>query len=158
MSGEALPWELPDPYVQERVVEAGEMDRLDHANNTAYVRWCEEAGWRHTEAVGCGFEQWREIGRAMAMYRASLEYRAPCFAGERIAVGVWMVANDERLRATRRFQIVRPADGRTLFRADVTYASIDLASGRPRRMPEAFKKAYAVLPGVAEALAAEKRR
>jgi len=40
-----------------------------------------------------------------------------------------------------------------VFRADVVYATIDLASGRARRMPEEFKRAYAVLPSVARALA-----
>jgi acyl-CoA thioester hydrolase len=152
-----MSWELPEPFVRGRVVAEAEVDRLGHANNVAYLRWCEEAGWDHAASVGCAFEQWRELGRAMATHRASLEYRAPCFAGEEVAVGVWMVANDGRLRATRRFQILRPDDGVTLFRAEIVYACIDLATGRPRRMPEAFRRAYGVLPAVAEALAAERR-
>jgi len=153
MAREGPSFELPDAFVREKLVAEADVDRLGHANNTAYLRWCEEVGWAHTEVLGCGFADWRRIGRAMAMYRASLEYRAPCFAGETLAVAVWLVANDTRLRATRHFQIVRPADGLTLFRADVVYASIDLASGRPRRMPQEFQSAYAVLPSVAEALA-----
>ena len=72
-------------------------------------------------------------------------------------MGVWMVANDGRLRAVRRFQVVRPDDDATLFRAEIEYACIDLATGRPRRMPEEFRRAYAVLPAVAEALAAGRR-
>jgi acyl-CoA thioester hydrolase len=150
---EDLPWELPEPFVGERTVEADEVDRLGHANNANYLRWCEELGWQHTAALGCDFEHWVELGRAMAMVRAELRYSAPCRAGDRLAVGVWLVANDGRLRATRRFQIFRLADARQVFRADVEYATIDLASGRARRMPEAFQRAYAVRPSVAKALA-----
>ena len=155
---EDLPWELPDPFVRERTVEKDDVDRLGHANNANYLRWCEEVGWEHTAAMGCDFERWVEMGRAMAMYKAELRFSAPCFAGDRIATGVWMVANDERLRATRRFQIIRPSDARVLFRADVVYATIDLKSGRARRMPDEFKRAYAVLPSVEKALAEASNR
>jgi len=149
---EDLPWELPEPFVRERVVASDDVDRLGHANNANYLRWCEEAGWAHTAALGCDFEHWQALGRAMAITRADLQFKASCRAGDEIAVAVWLVANDERLCATRRFQIVRTADARTMFRADVVYATIDLESGRARRMPEEFKRAYAVLPSVAAAL------
>lgn len=148
----AFDFALPDPFVQERTVVAADIDRLGHANNAAYLRWCEEAGWAHTEKVGCDFAAWRRLGRAMAVHRATLHYAAACREGDELAVAVWLVANDERLRATRRFQIVRRGDGRTVFRGDFVYACIDLENGRPRRMPDEFKRAYAVLPSVAAAL------
>ncbi len=152
MAADDLPWELPDVFAVERTVDADEVDRLGHANNANYMRWCEEAGWAHTTALDCDFEHWRELGRAMAMTRAELEYKAPCREGDEIAVGVWLVANDERLCATRRFQIIRKSDARVMFRAEVIYATIDLDSGRARRMPDEFKRAYAVLPSVAKAM------
>jgi len=155
MSLARLPWELPDVFARERTVAPDEVDRLGHANNANYLRWCEEAGWAHTAALGCDFEHWERLGRAMATVRATLEFKAPCRAGDALAVGVWLVANDGRLRATRRFQIVRVGDARTVFRAEIVYACIDLATGRARRMPEAFRRAYAVLPSVQKALAEE---
>jgi acyl-CoA thioester hydrolase len=148
----SLPWDLPDPFVQKRKVDASEVDRLGHANNANYMRWCEAAGWGHTAAVECDFEQWVELGRAMAIVRAELEYKTPCQAGDEIAVGVWMVDNDGRLTATRRFQIIRTSDARVMFRANMIYATIDLATGRARRMPDEFRRAYRVLPSVATAL------
>lgn len=151
---EAIRFELPDPFVADRVVVPEEIDRLGHANNAFYLRWCEEAGWGHTAKTGCDFADWERLGRAMVVHRASLHYQGACFAGDTLAIAVWLVANDERLRATRRFQIVRRSDGATVFRGDFVYACVDLASGRPRRMPEEFKRAYAVLPSVAAALAA----
>jgi acyl-CoA thioester hydrolase len=52
------------------------------------------------------------------------------------------VRADGRLRAQRRFQIIRAPDGTTLARACVDYVCINLDSGRAARMPEAFARAY----------------
>ncbi len=145
-------YDLPEPFVRERTVAPEDIDRLGHANNAAYLRWCEDAGWAHTEVLGCGFPEWQKLGRAMAVHRATLHYSAACHEGDVLRVAVWMVGNDERLRATRRFQIVRARDGTTVFRGDFVYACICLETGRPRRMPEAFKRAYAVPDAVAAAL------
>jgi acyl-CoA thioester hydrolase len=158
VSGTHVAFELPEPFVQEREVVASEIDRLGHVNNAAYLQWCEAAGWAHTEKLGCDFADWQRLGRAMVVHRASLHYAGACHEGDALSVAVWLVANDERLRATRRFQIVRHGDGRTVFRGEFVYACVDLDSGRPRRMPDAFKRAYAVLPAVAAALARERER
>ncbi|MBW2315174.1 MAG: acyl-CoA thioesterase [Deltaproteobacteria bacterium] len=152
MALKSLPWDLPDPFTEDRKVEADEVDQLGHANNANYLRWCEDAGWGHTASVNCNFEDWVKLGRAMAIVRAELEFKTPCRAGDEISTGVWLVDNDERLTATRRFQIIRKSDGLVVFRANVIYATIDLESGRARRMPNEFKRAYAVLPSVAKAL------
>jgi acyl-CoA thioester hydrolase len=51
---------------------------------------------------------------------------------------------DGRLRAERRFQVIRLPDGTTLARARVDYVCINLDSGRAARMPEIFARAYVV--------------
>jgi acyl-CoA thioester hydrolase len=45
---------------------------------------------------------------------------------------------------TRRFQVVRPADGVTLLRALTTFACIEMSTGKPRRMPTEFVNGYGV--------------
>ncbi|MBO6851964.1 MAG: acyl-CoA thioesterase, partial [Marinobacter sp.] len=45
---------------------------------------------------------------------------------------------DGRFRSSRQFQLVRPADGKTLVRATSTHACVDLKSQRPSRAPKAF--------------------
>ena len=84
----------------------------------------------------------------MAVQSVRLEYEAAAYLGDELLLGNWIAKNDGRLRATRRFQIVRPADQRTLLRGEVDYVCIELRTGRPRRFPAAFKKAYSVLPQV----------
>jgi acyl-CoA thioester hydrolase len=70
-----------------------------------------------------------------------------------LLVGNWLVRNDGRVRATRRFQIRRIATSETPLRGEIDYISIDLRAGRPRRMPDRFREAYRESDPVASALA-----
>ena len=58
----------------------------------------------------------------------------------------WIARSDGRLRCERRFQVVRPADGRTLARAVTEYVCINLDSRHAARMPQLFARAYVVTP------------
>ncbi len=53
----------------------------------------------------------------------------------------------------RAFQVIRPADGATLLRARMSFACIEISSGKPRRMPIEFIEGYgpAVLGGADDA-------
>ena len=42
----------------------------------------------------------------------------------------------------RYFQLVRPADGVTLLRAQTTFVCIEMSSGKPKRMPAEFIEGY----------------
>ena len=67
---------------------------------------------------------------------------AAAYQGDRLQMGTWIVESSRGLKMTRRFQLRRPADGLTLLCAQTTFACIELSSGRPRRMPEAFVERY----------------
>lgn len=149
-------WDLPQPFTIDLVVGEDDIDHLGHTNNTVYQVWCERVAWAHSAAVGLGPEAWQALDRAMAMRRSEALYLAPSFAGEEIRVGNWIVACDGRLRATRRFQVVRAADGVTLMRAQSEWVCIEISSGRPKRMPQAFRSAYVVEDPVRTALAEER--
>ena len=122
-----------------------DLDRLGHVNNAVYLAWCEQVAWHHAEAVGAGWDVWEELDRGMAVQSVRLEYEAAAYLDDELLLGNWIVKNDRRLRATRRFQIVRPTDQRTLLRGEVDYVCIELSTGRPRRFPSAFKEGYSVL-------------
>ena len=59
-----------------------------------------------------------------------------------VAVATWIVAWDGKLTMARRFQVIRVADGVTLLRAAMRFACVELSSGRPRRLPQAFIDGY----------------
>lgn len=138
----SLQWDLPDPFIVEVEVEAAAIDEYGHANNADYLRWIEQVSWAHSEALGLDLARYRELDRALVVHRHELDYLAAAFEGDRLAVATWITGCDGRLTLTRRFQLMRPADGRTLLRASTRFACIELTSGRPRRLPEEYRRIY----------------
>ncbi len=148
-------WDLPEPHSIDLEVAADDIDEYGHTNNSVYLRWLDAIAWAHADAVGAGREAHLAERRGMANRRTELQFVAPCFEGDRVRVGNWLVYCDGRLRATRRFQIVRVNDAATLLRAVTHYVCIDIDSGRPKRMPASYRANYVVEPAVERALAEE---
>jgi acyl-CoA thioester hydrolase len=145
-------WDLPDPFTIDVTVADEDVDRLGHTNNAVYLRWCEQCAWAHADAVGVGFERWQKLDRAMAIRRSELDYLIPSFAGDVVRVANWIVLSDGRLRASRRFQLVRLRDDATLLRGELHFVCIEISTGKPRRTPPEFARAYVVLDSVRRAL------
>ncbi|ALM51318.1 acyl-CoA thioesterase [Halomonas huangheensis] len=137
-----LEWDLPQPFVIELEVGDEAIDHYGHANNAEYLRWVERASWEHSAQLGLTLAHYQQLDRGMAVHRHELDYLAPCFVGERLAMATWIVQCDGRLTLTRCFQLQRIADGVTLLRAQTRYACIALSTGRPRRLPESFIRGY----------------
>ncbi len=135
-------WDDPDPHVLLTRVATGDIDGLQHTNNAVYVRWCEQVAWSHSESLGLDLERYRELDRAMAITRSEFDYLQSSQEGDEVAVATWIVDWDRRLTMSRRFQIIRVADGVTLLRAAMRFACIELSSGRPRRLPPEFIEGY----------------
>ncbi|HEX5344588.1 MAG TPA: acyl-CoA thioesterase [Duganella sp.] len=139
-------WDLPQPYTLELAPCAGDIDGLDHTNNAVYVRWCEQAGWAHSAALGLSLADYRRLDRAMAIRRSEYDYLLPTAAGEQLLLGTWLVATDGKLNMERRFQLLRASDGATVLRGRWQLVCIEISSGRARRMPAEFCDVY--LPAV----------
>lgn len=149
-------WDLPEPFSIELRVQPDDIDDYGHVNNAVYLRWLDQVAWAHAEAVGVGRAMHSRMRRGMAAMRTELQYLAPALEDDELLGGNWIVHSDGRLRAQRRYQIVRPSDGATLLRALSLFVCIDIDSGRPSRMPEVYSENYVVLPSVAQSLAVEK--
>ena len=147
-----LAWDYPEPHLIEHVATADEADGYGHINNSVYLQWLDQCVWAHCEAVNMTPDLCRKLNRGFAATRHEIDYIAAAYPGDRVAVANWVTANDGRLRAERRFQIIRVDDERTLLRARSYYACTDLTTGRPARIPEEFKSGFRVLPSVALAL------
>jgi acyl-CoA thioester hydrolase len=138
----SLIWDRSNPFTVALRVEPEDIDELGHANNAAYVRWMERCAWQHSQALGLGLAEYRALDRAMVVLRHEIDYQAAAYLGEDIVVATWIVASDGKLRLTRQFQILRPADGATLLRAVSTFVCIGLSTGRPKKMPPEFHTGY----------------
>jgi acyl-CoA thioester hydrolase len=137
-----LDWDYPNPYTLPRMPQAADIDGLNHTNNAVYVRWCEQIGWAHSEALGLSLADYRRLDRAMAIRRGEYDYILPTSLDEPLLLGTWLVAGDGKLSMARRFQLVRERDGATVLRGHWDLVCIEISSGRPRRMPQAFLDAY----------------
>ena len=135
-------WDYPNPYTLPRVPQAADIDGLNHTNNAVYVRWCEQVGWAHSEALGLSLDDYRQLDRAMAIRRGEYDYLLPTALDEPLVLGTWLVAGDGKLSMSRRFQLIRESDGATVLRGHWDLVCIEISSGRPRRMPQAFLDAY----------------
>ena len=135
-------WDLPEPFTIDLRVSAEDIDGLGHANNAAYVTWMERCAWRHSQSLGLDLAEYRRLDRAMAVVRHEIDYLASAYEDNELQIGTWIVESDQRLKMTRRFQLIRPADATTLLRAQTTFVCIELSSGRPKRMPAEFIEGY----------------
>ena len=134
--------EFPAAHVIELSVQPEDIDAYHHVNNAVYLMWCDRAAWSHSAALGVPLEHCVALRRGMAAQRIEIDYLRAAVRGDRVQAATWIVSADGRLRAQRRFQIRRTANGETLARARIDYVCINLDSGRAARMPQLFARAY----------------
>lgn len=147
-----LDWDYPEPHVIEHIALEEEADGYGHINNSVYLRWLDQCVWDHCDAVEMTPKLCRELNRGFAATRHEIDYLRAAYPRDHVAIGNWVTLNDQRLRAERRFQIIRLSDRQTLLRARSYYVCTDLTTGRPARIPEIFKTRFNVLSEVAKAL------
>jgi acyl-CoA thioester hydrolase len=137
-------FDFPAAHLIELSVQPEDIDAYDHVNNAVYLTWLDRAAWSHSASLGVPLAQCLSLRRGMAAQRIEIDYLRAAVRGDRIQAATWIVNADGRLRAERRFQIKRMADGATLARARIDYVCINLDSGRATRMPQLFARAYVV--------------
>ncbi|MCH4810625.1 acyl-CoA thioesterase [Vreelandella neptunia] len=137
-----MEWVLPEPFVIDIRVGDESIDAYHHVNNSEYLRWVEQISWAHSEVLGLSIERYRELDRAMVVHRHELDYLAPAFVGDELQLATWIVDCDERFSLTRRFQLIRVSDAKTLLNARTRFACVALTSGRPKRLPEEYRRIY----------------
>lgn len=141
-----LAWDRPHPFILPIQVTSAHIDVMGHTNNVVYLEWLEKVAWAHSNSLGLDWDVYRKLNRALVARRHEIDYLAATFAGDALQLGTWIVDNDRKLSLTRRYQIIRPADGVTVLRGQTHWVCIELDSGKPRRMPPEFADGYIVSP------------
>lgn len=129
-------------FVLRRIVGASDIDRFNHVNNARYIDWANEIAWAHSAALGLSMDDYIRIGVGCVVRRHEFDYLAPVRIGEEIDVATWIVENDGRVRLVRAYEMLNAATGKVVFRGLTKFVTIDMASGRPARMPKEFIEAY----------------
>ncbi|HEY0456799.1 MAG TPA: thioesterase family protein [Verrucomicrobiae bacterium] len=131
--------------VSEIRVRSCDVDSFGHVNNAVYLMFAEAARNDYMLQRGLVFADFKRWNAGPVLTAARLEYKAPAVCDDELIITGLMEA-----LGRARFQIVHEfllkKDNRLVCRADLEFAFVDLATGRPCRMPEPFAKAFGILP------------
>ena len=130
-----------------------EIDEYDHVNNTVYLQWLDRIAWAHSAKLGLPIERCLALRRGMAVRHSRVDYLEAAQLGDNLVLATWIVTSDERLRCTRRFEIMRMADGKRVLDAEIDFFSMNLDTGKPCRFPREFVECYKPIPEVLAAYA-----
>ena len=150
-------------YLAHFRVRHHQLDPLGHVNNAAYLNFLEQAAIDHAAAAGYDVPRLRELGGLFIARRHEVDYLRPAQAGDWLRVVTWAV-DLHGARAVRAYEIRRlpaaeltagpPRDallppaalpdpsGDLIVRARTEWAFVDVATGRPRRIPAEMRSAF----------------
>jgi acyl-CoA thioester hydrolase len=135
---------MPAVYEHIHTVAAAEIDELGHAGNLVYLQWTQAAAIAHSALQGWPAEAYRRLGAGFVVRSHQIEYLRPAYVGERIVVRTW-VADFRRASSLRKYEIRHADDGGLLARAETLWAFVNLASGRPTRIPPDLEAAFEIV-------------
>jgi acyl-CoA thioester hydrolase len=131
------------PYVHLVEVLPADIDRLGHASNQVYLRWVLEAALAHSSALGLGEEDYFRMGQGWVVRRQELVYKKPALEGDELRVET-RVTTMSAANSIRKTRVVRAKDGAELFEAVTDWVYVDLARGRPARIPPHVRARFQV--------------
>jgi acyl-CoA thioester hydrolase len=132
----------PGIFRQRRLVEWRDIDPAGHVNNAVYLAYTEDCGVQTALAHGWPMGRMMAAGFAIVARRYRIEYLQPALLGDELEVTTF-VADVKRATAVRHYTIRRLADNALLARAYALWVWVDLASGRPIRVPADFLADFA---------------
>ena len=127
------------------IVQSADIDSLRHVSNQVYLRWVLEAALAHSTALGFDEAAYVARGQAWVVRRHEIDYLAPALEGERLLVET-RIATMAAASSVRRTQVLRAADRALLCRASTDWVYLDLARGRPARIPRDLRDRFPLEP------------
>jgi acyl-CoA thioester hydrolase len=131
----------PHTFQLDIAVDDTDIDMLGHASNIAFVRWIQDVAVAHSTAVGFGLEEYQRLGAVFVVVRHEIDYLRPALRGEALEARTW-ISSVMAAKCHRATELVRKIDGKVLARGSTTWGFVELASGRPRRIPDAVRSAF----------------
>src|SRR5690606_23771258 len=122
-------------------VRSCDTDSFGHVNNAVYLRYCEGARNDYMLERGLAFADFAKWQAGPVLTTAHLEFKAPAWTDDELLVH-GMLTFTGRTRFCIDHKIERGGDGATICLVRLDFAFVELATGRPCRIPEAFLKAF----------------
>lgn len=132
-------------YTAHVTVRHDELDRSGQVHPGVYLRYLAHAAVEASAASGFDRDWYATAGGMWLIRRSTLELVDPARGGDRLAIATW-VEDFRRVRSHRRYT-VHGGDGRRCLEARTDWVYVDIATGRPRRIPPEFEAACDVNPG-----------
>jgi acyl-CoA thioester hydrolase len=129
-------------YKTRRRVAWHDLDSAQIVNNPVYLEYVEEAGFQCIAAHGWPVTRMTAEGFAILLRRHSIQYLLPAVLGDELEIATW-ASGVKRSTATRHYTVTRVSDGALLCRVDSLGVWVDLAAGRPIRIPAGFMDDFA---------------
>jgi acyl-CoA thioester hydrolase len=141
----ASPATAPGLFSMLLEVEECDIDMLGHASNIAYVRWVQDVAVAHSAAVGLDMEGYSQLGAVFVVRRHEIDYLRPVVRGEALQLRTW-IDSAFAAKCKRATEIVRTGTGEmapvVVARAMTTWGFVELATGRPTRIPDSVRIAF----------------
>lgn len=127
-----------------RVLEA-DIDELGHASNIVFVRWIQDVALAHSALVGLTVEAYRTIGAVFFVRRHEIDYLRPALRGDDLLLRTWIdsIFAAKCLRGTEILRREPDGSETMLARSMTTWGCVEIATGRPTRIPPAIREAFA---------------
>ena len=131
------------PVVFERTfrVRYYECDASGHLNHINYLRYMETAAMEASAAVGYDQAKYDEMKRLWLVRGTEVEYLAPLYSGEQVAVRTW-VERFRRVQSRRRYEFVRERDGIVAAQGYTDWAFLHHETHRPTPIPAEMRAAF----------------
>lgn len=135
--------DLTKPLIYEMRVPSCDVDSFGHVNNSIYLRYLEAARNEYMLRRGLVFADFERWGAGPVLISAKLEFKQPCHTDDELAIsGALSRRGHTRFRIFH--EVLRSSDRILACRAELEFAWVQLASGRPCRIPPDFIRAFAL--------------
>lgn len=113
-------------------------------HNVAYLRMVEVARSKFAEFLGWTLKEMNETGRVPVVAKTEIDYLKPAKLGDILEIEAKLIGMG-KVRFFLEFTLRRQADQVVMAICKQTMVPVQLPSGRPQRVPEAWLAAYAAL-------------
>lgn len=108
-----------------------DIDQLGHVNNAVWVRWIQDVATEHWNAAAAPAYAEAYL---WVVTRHEIDYLRPLHEGESVTARTWISPLSKGARSTRHMEFIGE-DGKAYVKAATQWALVDIASGRPVRIP-----------------------
>lgn len=142
---------MPRIFTRQITIAQDDIDVQGHVNNLRYLKWMQDVAVAHSAAQGWSMERYVAEQSGWVVRSHTITYKRPAFLGESIVAATWIAGFSPR-SSPRRYLFWRPADQAVLAEAETMWVFVNLATGRPMKVPDELKQAFELVEDEAEVL------